>query len=35
VDPSGVVRLERIGVGGDEKWADQVTELLDKARTGP
>jgi len=34
VDTNGVVRLERVGFGRDEKWADQVIETLEKARAG-
>jgi len=34
VDTNGVVRLERVGFGGDEKWADQAIETLEKTRAG-
>jgi hypothetical protein len=34
VDTDGVVRLERIGFGADEKWADQAIETIEKARAG-
>jgi hypothetical protein len=34
VDADGVVRLERIGFGSDEKWADQAIETMEKARGG-
>ncbi len=34
VDKDGIVRLELGGFGGDDKWADQTIELIEKARTG-
>lgn len=33
-DTNGVVRLEKVGFGGEEKWADEVLEIIEKARTG-
>ncbi len=35
VDAGGVVRLERVGFGGDgAKWIDQMLEQLEKLRKG-
>ncbi len=34
VDQDGAVKLERVGFGGDEKWVDQVLEVIEKTRTG-
>jgi hypothetical protein len=34
VDTNGVVRLESVGFGRDEKWADRMIETIENSRKG-